>query len=91
MRKKTNQLDKIDPRIIDELIKAYEKPEDLLGEEGILKQVQKAMLERILEGEMTTELGYRKHDFQGNNSGNSRNGCEKTLKGTPGQSHLKSG
>ena len=83
MSKKTNQ---IDPRIIDELISTYEKPEDLLGEGGILKQLQKAMLERILEGEITTELGYSKHDPKGNNSGNSRNGySEKTLKGTNGE------
>jgi putative transposase len=83
MSKKVNS---IDPKIIDELIKTYEKPEDLLGENGILKQLQKAMLERILEGEITTELGYKKHDPQGNNSGNSRNGySEKTLKSTHGE------
>jgi putative transposase len=83
MSKKINQ---IDPKIIDELIKTYEKPEDLLGEGGILKQLQKAMLERILAGELTTELGYNKHDPKGNNSGNSRNGyTEKTLKSTHGE------
>jgi putative transposase len=54
MTKKINHFNKIDPKLIDELIKTYEKPEDLLGEDGILKQVQKAMLERILEGEITT-------------------------------------
>lgn len=74
MTKKINRLNEIDPKLIDELIKNYEKPEDLLGDGGILKQVQKAMLERILEGEITTELGYGKHDPKGNNSGNSRNG-----------------
>lgn len=57
-----NKIAKIDPKIIDELIKAYEKPEDLFGDGGILKQLQKSMLERILEGELTTELGYDKHD-----------------------------
>lgn len=77
---------RIDSNLIDELIKTYEKPEDLLGEDGILKQVQKAMLERILEGEITTELGYRKHDPNGNKSGNSRNGYgEKTLKSPHGE------
>jgi putative transposase len=82
----SKKVDSIDPKIIDELIKTYEKPEDLLGENGILKQLQKAMLERILEGEITTELGYKKHDPHGNNSGNSRNGySEKTLKSTHGE------
>lgn len=86
MSKKINQTNQIDPKIINELIKTYEKPEDLFGEGGILKQLQKAMLERILEGEITTELGYKKHDPQGNNSGNSRNGySEKTLKSTNGE------
>ena len=80
----------IDPKIIEELIKSYEKPEDLLGEGGILKQLQKAMLERILEGELTTELGYDKHDSNGNNNGNSRNGySEKTLKGTHGETLIQ--
>lgn len=37
--------------IIDELIKTYEKSEDLLVEGGILKQLQKAILERVLEGD----------------------------------------
>lgn len=82
----SKKVDSIDPKIIDELIKTYEKPEDLLGENGILKQLQKAMLERILEGEITTELGYKKHDPKGNNSGNSRNGySEKTIKCTSGE------
>lgn len=72
--KKLSTADSIDPKIIDELIKNYEKPEDLLGDGGILKQVQKAMLERIMQGELSTELGYDKHDPSGNNSGNSRNG-----------------
>jgi len=86
MTKKINRLNEIDPKLIDELIKTYEKPEDMLGEDGILKQVQKAILERILEGEITTELGYSKHDPRGNNSGNSRNGySEKRLKGTHGE------
>lgn len=86
----SKKIDQIDPRIIDELIKTYEKPEDLLGEGGILKHLQKAMLERILEGELTTELGYNKHDPKGNNIGNSRNGySEKTLKGTNGELPIK--
>lgn len=34
--------------ILDELIKDYKNPEDLLGEEGLLKQLTKALLERVL-------------------------------------------
>ncbi|MDT8317130.1 MAG: transposase, partial [bacterium] len=60
--------------LLDELLENYEKPEDLLGKGGILKQLTKALLERSLEGEMTHHLGYPKNSVEGNNSGNSRNG-----------------
>jgi len=60
--------------LLDELLQGYEKPEDLLGESGILKQLSKALIERSLEGEMTHHLGYSKHSPAGKNSGNSRNG-----------------
>jgi putative transposase len=82
MIKKTSGLD---PQLIDQLLKDYKSPEDILGEGGILKQLKKALLERALEGELTTHLGYEKHDAKGNNSGNSRNGhSEKKLKSEDG-------
>jgi len=82
--KKQNQ--SIDPQIVEELIKGCKNQEDLFGKEGILRQLNKAILERMLEGELTTELGYSKHEVKGNNSGNSRNGYnEKTLKGENGE------
>ena len=71
--------------LLDELLKDYKKPEDMLGENGILKQLTKALLERALQGEMTHHLGYPKHAAEGNNTGNSRNGkSKKTLKGDHG-------
>lgn len=83
MTKKTSRLN---PQIIEELIKNYEKPEDIFGKDGLFKELQKALLERILAGELTTELGYEKHSADGKNSGNSRNGySEKTLKGEQGE------
>jgi len=39
---------KLDPKIVEELFKMYKKPEDLLGEGGILKVLQKALLEGVL-------------------------------------------
>ncbi len=53
--------------LIDELLKGYEKPEDITGEGGLLKQLTKAVLERALESEMTHELGYEKHSVEGRN------------------------
>ena len=47
---------------------------DLIGENGLLKQLTKAVVERALHAELTTHLGYEKHSPEGHNSGNSRNG-----------------
>jgi putative transposase len=44
------------------------------GENGLLKQLTKMVLETALQGEMDAHLGYRKHEPAGRNSGNSRNG-----------------
>jgi len=72
----------MDKGLIDKLLADYEKPEDLIGENGLLKQLTKALVERALQAELTTHLGYEKHDPEGHNSGNSRNGSSsKRLKG----------
>lgn len=64
----------IPDELIDELLKGYKKPEDLLGDEGILKDLTKRLVERALEAELDTHLGYTKHDPAGKGTGNSRNG-----------------
>ncbi|QUN06910.1 IS256 family transposase [Shewanella yunxiaonensis] len=64
----------ISDQLIDQLLADYQSPEDLLGEQGILKQLTKKLAERALEAEMEQHLGYAKHDAAGKNSGNSRNG-----------------
>jgi len=51
----------IPKEILDELLKDYQKPEDLLGQNGLLQQLSKALIERVLDGEMTNHLGYEKH------------------------------
>ncbi len=63
--------------LLDILMKDYKKPEDLIGENGLLKQLTKRLLERAMQAEMTDHLGYNKHATAGNNSGNSRNGSSK--------------
>ena len=35
----------------------YKKPEDIVGENGLLKQLTKALLERAMQAEMTDHLG----------------------------------
>jgi transposase-like protein len=54
--------------------KAQAEGVELLGPDGLLSQVTKAVLERALAEEMTGHLGYDKHDPAGRGSGNSRNG-----------------
>jgi putative transposase len=76
----------ITPELLDELLKDYKSPEDMFGDDGLLQQLTKAVVERALQGEMTHHLGYEKHSSAGHNSGNSRNGkSAKTIKGKRGQ------
>ena len=71
--------------LIDELLKDYKKPEDLIGENGLLKELTKRLLERAMAAELTEHVGYEKSEVSGRGSGNSRNGNSgKTLKGTFG-------
>jgi putative transposase len=71
----------IDEELADQLLgKAQAEGVELLGPDGLLSQVTKAVLERALAEEMTAHLGYEKHDPAGRGSGNSRNGTTgKTL------------
>jgi len=72
--------------LIDGLLSDYKKPEDLLGEDGILKQLTKAVVERALEAEMAHHLGHGRHEPVTNAAGNTRNGrSHKTLKGDFGE------
>jgi transposase-like protein len=71
--------------LIDELLKDYDQPQDILGEGGLLKELTKAVIERCLEAELDTHLGYSKYERKGKASGNMRNGhSQKTLKGEQG-------
>jgi putative transposase len=83
-------IDLIDTKLIDTLMTGYKKPADLIGKDGLLKQLTKALLERALGAELTEHVGYAKHDPAGNNSGNSRNGTsKKKLKGDFGEIDLE--
>ena len=80
----------MDKELIDRLLGGYQKPEDLIGENGLLKQLTKAVIERALQAELTTHLGYEKHSPEGYMSGNSRNGVSaKQLKGDFGEVEIE--
>ena len=80
----------IDKKLIDQLLTDYKKPEDIIGENGLLKELTKAILERALQVELTDHLGYEKHDPAGQHRGNTRNGkSQKTLQGDFGELELE--
>jgi len=61
--------------VLDELMARVDaEGAELLGPDGLLSQVTKAVLERALDEELTDHLGYEKGDPAGRGSGNSRNG-----------------
>src|SRR5579863_651678 len=64
----------IKPEHLDELLAGYEKPEDLLGEAGLFRQLKKALLERALGAELTHHLGYERGARTGRSRDNHRNG-----------------
>ena len=71
--------------VIDELLQGYTSPADLLGEEGLFRELKKRLLERALGAELSEHLGYEKGDPSGWGSGNSRNGYStKTVIGDDG-------
>jgi hypothetical protein len=54
--------------------------DEVLGQSGLVKQLTGRLLQKILEAEMTTHLGYEKNSSAGDNSGDSRNRhTEKTV------------
>lgn len=89
-RKETStQSPRIREGILDELLVDYEKPEDLIGEDGIFDELKKRLFERVLDGELTEHLGYGKHEVRPEGQGNARNGrSSKRMKTTDGEFDL---
>ena len=61
----------ITAELLDQLLSNYSKPEDLTGENGLFKQLKKALIERALGAELSEHLGYEKGDPAGRGRGNS--------------------
>ncbi len=76
--------------LLDELLKDYSDPKEILGEHGLLKQLTKRVVERALEAEMREHLGYETYAAEGRGSGNSRNGKSgKTVQSESGQFEIE--
>ena len=70
----TVEMNPLPTELIDALLANYRKTEDLIGQDGILKQLTKALVERALQAEMTDHLGHGKNQLVANEAGNTRNG-----------------
>jgi len=72
----------IPDELVDELLKDYREPADLLGESGIIQQMTQRLVERALAGELTHHLKREAEAEEGDDPGspgprNSRNGYSK--------------
>jgi putative transposase len=86
MTKETNGKPGITDEVLDSLMSGYERPEDLLGDDGLFKELKRRLLEKALGAELTEHLGYAKNDPAGRGTGNSRNGhSRKRLKSEDGE------
>ncbi|RKZ13709.1 IS256 family transposase [bacterium] len=72
-RKKKTERDKKLDAALDELLKGH-RPQEIFDEGGLVQDLNRRLMERALEGEMTDHLGYEKHASEGRDRGNSRNG-----------------
>ncbi len=67
------------PELVEELMKMTNSPADLFGPDGLFQRLKGALMERMLEAEMTEHLGFERN--AGKHQGNSRNGhTTKTVK-----------
>jgi len=84
-RKKSKQ-----DTLIDELLEDVSDPKDILGKNGLLKQLTKRLVERTLEAELTDHLGYEPHEQKGRGTGNNRNGKgQKTVQSETGSIEIQ--
>lgn len=63
--------------LIDGLLPGYQKPEELIGENGLLKKFTKTLVERALEAEMAEHLCHPRNEPVANPAGNTRDGKSK--------------
>lgn len=65
---------RIKRELLDELLGNYERPEDLIGPEGLLKELTAALINRAMEAELSHHLGYSHKETAPEEQTNRRNG-----------------
>ena len=79
----------ISNELLDELLKGCARPEDLLGEAGLMKELKLRLMERMLGGELTAHLGYEAGAAPPSGQDNRRNGGTTTrVRGQDGEMPL---
>ncbi|MFT4783893.1 MAG: transposase-like protein [Yoonia sp.] len=75
----------ISKELLDELLSGVDRPEDLLGDKGLMTKLKIRLMERMLGAELTEHLGYEPHGEPDSQQTNRRNGSSrKVLKGNDG-------
>ena len=75
----------ITKELLDELLSGVENANDLLGDQGLMKELKVRLMERMLGAELTNHLGYEPDSQPSIQQSNRRNGAtRKTLKGNDG-------
>ena len=74
--------------LLDDLLKECKTPDDIVGQNGLLKELSKALIERAMQQELTQHLGYERHarSEAQEKSTNSRNGfSQKNVRSSQGE------
>jgi len=80
----------IPKEVLDALLKDYKGPDDLVGPDGLLKELTKALVERAMQAEMTEQLGYDPNARGAKAGSNRRNGTtKKTVRSDQGPMTLE--
>lgn len=74
---------RISNELVDELLKGCKRPEDLLGDAGLMKELKIRLLERMPGAELTAHLGHEAGGEPPPGQTNRRNGvATKRVKGS---------
>jgi transposase-like protein len=80
----------ITKEVLDELLKGCRGPDDFYGPDGLVKQLSKALIERMMEAELTEQIGYEKSESGEKATNNRRNGkTSKTLRTDQGPMEIE--
>jgi transposase-like protein len=80
----------ITKEVLDGLLKDCDSPDEFFGTDGLVKQLSKALIERMTQAELTEQLGYGKSESGEKQTENRRNGkTKKNLRAYQGPMEIK--